>query len=298
MEKVSVIIPVYNDEKYLRLCVDTVLNQTYHNLEVILVDDGSTDQSPTICEQYRHQDHRVRVLHKQNGGVGSSRNAGLAMATGKYVLFVDNDDWLDYHHIEWLHNLLKEQDADIAIGNYNIFRNDSNQYGIYLYPNDYYQKNYTPAQWTEIQYASQYNLSQVYTVPWAKLYKRDLFRDVQYPLQAKVEDDLTTWKVYFHADKISFMNKPIYVHRLFENSVTAKVDRTSLFPLASIEQRIAFMQLAKMDPEQAKVDIANEIGAYFWRLAVYRDNINEHNKPRYHDAGLKQTILRKYGIVQ
>lgn len=298
MEKVSVIIPVYNDEKYLRQCVDSVLNQTYHNLEVILVDDGSTDQSPTICEEYRQRDHRVRVLHKQNGGVGSSRNAGLAMVTGKYVLFVDNDDWLDEQHVECLHNLLKQKNADIAVGNYSVFHPKDSRLSFFVTPKDYYQKDYTPTEWTGIQYTNEYNLSQVYTVPWGKLYKRNLFRNIQYPLKAKVEDDLTTWKVYFKANKISFINKPIYWHRLFEDSVTAKVDKTSLFPLTSIEQRIAFMRVADLDPKQAKIDIANENAAYYWRLGVYHDNFNEHNKSHYHDALLKQRILKKYGIIQ
>lgn len=297
MEKVSVIIPVYNDEKYLHQCVDSVLKQTYHNLEVILVDDGSTDQSPTICEEYRQQDSRVRVMHKKNGGVGSSRNAGLSMATGKYILFVDNDDWLDERHIEQLHKLLKEKNADIAVANFSIFHPENGVFSFFVTQKDYYQKDYTPAEWTGIQYTSHYNLSQVYTVPWCKLYKRELFNNVQYPLKAKVEDDLTTWKVYFKANKISFMNKAIYVHRLFADSVTAKVDKTSLFPLTSIEQRIAFMRSANLDPDQIKIDIANEKDAYYWRLNVYRNHLNSQNKRQYYDAIFKQRILRKYGSI-
>lgn len=124
MEKVSVIIPVYNDEKYLEQCVKSALDQTYQNLEVILVDDGSTDTTPTLCEKLHDQDQRVRVLHKENGGVGSSRNAGLAMATGDYVLFIDNDDLIDKDQIEILHDLLKKTDADIAIGNYRLLLDD------------------------------------------------------------------------------------------------------------------------------------------------------------------------------
>ena len=93
-KKVSVIIPIYNDEKYLEQCLDSVIKQTYKNLEIILIDDGSTDRTPEICEQYRERDSRIRVFHKKNGGVGSSRNAGLAMATGDYVLFVDDDDFI------------------------------------------------------------------------------------------------------------------------------------------------------------------------------------------------------------
>lgn len=120
-EKISVIIPVYNDEKYLKQCVESVLTQSYRNLEVILVDDGSTDATPAICEEFRRQDNRIRIIYKQNEGVGASRNTGLAMATGDYVLFIDHDDWLLEDHIQKLYDLLKKNQADIAIGNFNRF---------------------------------------------------------------------------------------------------------------------------------------------------------------------------------
>ncbi|MGM9891268.1 glycosyltransferase family 2 protein [Limosilactobacillus sp.] len=94
LPKVSIIVPVYNDEKYLAQCIESALQQTYQNIELILVDDGSTDNSFGICEHYRQQDQRVRLLHKTNGGIGSSRNAGLAMAAGDYVTFIDDDDLL------------------------------------------------------------------------------------------------------------------------------------------------------------------------------------------------------------
>ena len=94
-ELISVIIPIYNDEKYLESCVESILEQTYTNIEIILVNDGSTDSTPLICEQLKQQDNRIKVLHKQNGGVGDARNAGLSMATGKYISFVDNDDRME-----------------------------------------------------------------------------------------------------------------------------------------------------------------------------------------------------------
>ena len=107
-EKVSVIVTGYNYEKYLDQCVNSILNQTYSNIELILVDDGSTDNSPKICEEYRQKYDQVRVLHKKNGGIGSSRNAGLAMASGDYVLFIDNNNWLTETHIEDWCNLLEK----------------------------------------------------------------------------------------------------------------------------------------------------------------------------------------------
>ncbi len=100
MEKISVIVPVYNSEAYLENCLNSIIQQTYQNLEIILVNDGSTDGSAAICQRYKIQDPRVKVYHKPNGGVGSSRNRALEAVTGDYILFVDNDDWLELDHIE------------------------------------------------------------------------------------------------------------------------------------------------------------------------------------------------------
>ncbi|EGS36618.1 glycosyltransferase, group 2 family protein [Limosilactobacillus oris F0423] len=170
-EKVSVIVPVYNDEKYLADCVDSILHQSYQNLELILIDDGSTDNSAQICEDYRERDDRVRVLHKVNGGVGSSRNAGLAMATGDYILFVDNDDWLADDHIKKLYQHLKASGADIAAANYTEFRMADQTYRIWISDDDYYERDYSIQEWFKLQYRGDYyNMSQVFTVPWGKLY--------------------------------------------------------------------------------------------------------------------------------
>ena len=140
-EKISVIIPVYNDEKYLEQCVESVLTQSYHNLEVILVDDGSTDATPAICEDFRRQDDRIRVIYKQNEGIGASRNTGLAMATGDYILFIDHDDWLLEDHIQKLYDLLKKNQVDIAIGNFSGFLEEKKVFLFYINEGQYFEKN-------------------------------------------------------------------------------------------------------------------------------------------------------------
>ena len=109
---ISVIIPVYNVEKYLRRCVDSVVDQTYQKLEIILVDDGSLDGSSAICDEYASMDKRIKVIHKKNGGLSSARNAGLEVATGGYVAFVDSDDWIEKDTYEYCINLLAANDAD------------------------------------------------------------------------------------------------------------------------------------------------------------------------------------------
>lgn len=288
-EKVSVIIPVYNDEKYLKQCVESVLTQTYTNLEIILVDDGSTDHTPEICEEYREKYDQIRVLHKKNGGVGSSRNAGLALATGEYILFIDNDDWLEKHHIEELYKLAKENNADIAAGNFNIFYEDTSTFSYWLNDDTYFKKVYSIKEWFSLQYRTDfYNMSVVFTVPWDKLYKRSLFKNIVYPEDAPVEDDLTTWKVYLLANKIAYENKAIYTHRKIKSSVTASVSETDVFPLRSIEERIAILRLIGFDTSR-------EEAAYRYRLTLWKKHaLDKVEYLKYRNTLQKLAILKKW----
>ena len=118
MEKVTIIIPIYNVEKYLREAIESAINQTYKNLEIILVDDGSTDNSGRICDEYISVDERIKVIHKKNGGLSDARNAGLDNCTGEYIMFLDSDDFLEPDAVENMHKEIVEKDADYVIGNY------------------------------------------------------------------------------------------------------------------------------------------------------------------------------------
>ena len=113
-DMVSIIVPVYNAEKYLKRCLESIINQTYKNIEVILVDDGSVDKSPEICDEYKELDNRVKVIHKENGGASSARNIGLDAVNGEFVCFVDSDDWIEKNMIEVLLKKLKESNVDIV----------------------------------------------------------------------------------------------------------------------------------------------------------------------------------------
>ena len=292
MEKVSVIIPVYNDEKYLANCIESVQKQTYSNLEIIIVDDGSTDTTPKICEKYREDYANIRVLHKENGGIGSSRNAGLAMATGDYILFVDSDDWLEDNHIEELYNLLKKNDADIAVSNFNYFIEKRGAVGFFLKEEDYFEKTYTPEEWFAVENEAKYNMGLMFTVPWGKLYKRSLFKNIVYPISMHaVEDDLTTWKIYLLADKIVYMNKPTCFYRKHDGSITAQTARTSSYPIESVEERIGFLS-------QIGFDISRETVDYRLRLNDYlKDDLNDGDYLKYRDAKQKLAILKKYRSI-
>lgn len=123
-EKITVIVPVYNVAQYLIRCLDSIQNQSYRNLEIILVDDGSLDNCPKICEDIKQLDSRVKVIHKENGGLGFARNSGLDIATGEYVTFIDSDDWISENHIENLYCAIRNSKADVAIGSYSTARSD------------------------------------------------------------------------------------------------------------------------------------------------------------------------------
>lgn len=289
-QKVSVIIPVYNDEKYLVECVDSVLNQTYRNLEVILVNDGSTDQSAQICEQLHQKDKRIRVLHKQNGGVGDSRNAGLAMADGELLAFVDNDDLMEPNNLEKLIDLMKRHDADVAIGNFYEYLEDKHLFLNFVNKDSYFEKVYTPAELFMKAYKHEYNFSQCFTVPWGKVYKRELFETIAYPTDESADDDFTTWQVYLLADRIAFMNAPLIMYRQHSATITGNSNQAKLYSIAAVEQRIAIMSLLGMD-------ISEELKAYRWRLQVHQRELlksGSQNLVKYKNVLQRLKIIEKY----
>ena len=290
MEKISVIVPVYMSEAYLEKCLDSILQQTYQNLEVILINDGSTDGSAAICQRYKNQDARVKAYHKPNGGVASSRNRALEAVTGDYIVFVDNDDWLELDHIQSLYDLLKKTDADIAIGNFTQFIEDQGSFLIHVGADNYFEQVYSPFDWFHHQYDSKYNLSQCFTVPWAKLYKAELFKDIVYPTDQKVEDDYTTYKVYLQADKIAYMNKAIYIHRKRSTSVTRTVNLADVYPLKSIEERLTILNLIGAPQEL----LDKEIQAYKWRLSIHEEeSLKRGDMEAYQQILVKKAIETK-----
>ncbi|NQN48760.1 glycosyltransferase family 2 protein [Streptococcus suis] len=288
MEKVSVIVPVYNAGPYLKQCIDSILNQTYHNIELILVNDGSTDGSATICESYRQVDQRVRLINKRlgGGGVGAARNSALPLITGEFVLFVDNDDWLESNHIEVLYKSLKETDSDISIVNFTQFMEERSSYAFHVTEKDYFQEVFTPQEWFSREYNGRFAFSQCFTVPWCKLYKASIFENISYPEDEKVEDDYTTWKLYLMADRIVFTNLALYYHRKRETSVTKTVDSTYVFPLKSIEERVTILSLIGFD-------ISEELRAYRWRLNLHRESYLASGHMQEY-----QTCLQKIAILE
>lgn len=213
---ISVIVPVYNVEKYIEKCIDSILIQSYSNLEIILIDDGSTDTSGEICERFKHKDSRIIVIHKENGGLSDARNSGIDKATGEYITFIDSDDYISKDYIQYLYNILKETNSDISICNpVYVYENANN-----LYDEGNLDKNIIME--IDSVEALKVMLYQNYydTSAWGKLYKIKLFKDIRYPVGKLFEDMGTTYKVFLQSTKIVFSSVEKYYYLQRNNSIS------------------------------------------------------------------------------
>lgn len=212
-ELVSVIVPVYNVEKYLVKCVQSILDQTYKKIEVILVDDGSPDQCPQICDAFAQKDNRVKVLHQSNGGQGKARNAALQICHGQYVSFLDSDDVWEADYVEKLLQAILENKADIAICNYNHI-NEQGEKILNSPKTKIKRKIYTGQEAMEVAlYWNEFGVA-----PWAKLYKKTLWESVSFKTDRIYEDLATTYLVYHAANRVVFINEYLMNYRIRANS--------------------------------------------------------------------------------
>ncbi len=210
---VSIIIPVYKVEPYLSQCVDSVINQTYSNLEIILVDDGSPDNCPKICDEYKQKDLRIKVIHKPNGGLSDARNAGMKIATANYFCFVDSDDVCHTQMIEMLMKPITENETlKISACSYTKIPEKWN--GISVCKKEYSVEKKT---------AEQYMQTELWMVAWGKIYAKELFNKIEYPKGRLHEDEFTTYKLIYDAKTVAFIDSPYYLYRQREGSIMGTV---------------------------------------------------------------------------
>lgn len=218
MEKplISVIVPVYNVASFLPTCLDSILSQTYQNLEIIIVVSTSTDNSESICDVYEQRDNRITVIHSPANGLSDARNKGIEASHGEYLSFIDSDDFIAPDFIDTLCNIIKNNDCDIAQCEY--CRIPENQNTI---PDIYYSKASSRiSTYSGKEMVMKMNSSDVYIVmTWNKLYHRSLFTNIRYPFQKILEDVATTYQLYYSAKKIGHTKRPLYFHRMNPNSI-------------------------------------------------------------------------------
>lgn len=214
-ELISVIIPIYNVEKYIYRCLESVINQTYTNLEIILVDDESPDNCPQICDEYKQKDNRVTVIHKKNGGLSDARNTGINKCKGRYITFVDSDDWLPLNAIEILYYNLIKENADISSGNLKeIFKNTT-------YVNTS-EKSTTVTLNNEEAMQDLMYLHNLSNSASGKLYKKELFNHIKYPVGKLYEDLATTYRLFDISNKIVITDSIVYFYFQNSNSIMHK----------------------------------------------------------------------------
>jgi glycosyltransferase involved in cell wall biosynthesis len=279
---ISVIVPVYNVELYLDKCITSLLRQTYNNLEIILVNDGSTDNSLEICEKYQLSDNRIFIINKKNGGLSSARNAGINIAKGTYLSFVDSDDWVEEDFIDTLYNQLEKYNADISqcgsiqeviqdngISRNAIIRSEEViiMTGIEALINLQDRKTY---------------LDNV--VAWNKLYKRELFESLRYPEGMNHEDIAIIHELLYSARTIAVNRSTLYHYIQRTNSITSsKFNIKKLDTIHALERRLDFFHennepelIAITLPHYFRALLANAAGLFFSSFdnkKIYLDEI-------------------------
>ena len=237
---ISVIVPFYNEEKYLNRCLDSIINQTYNDLEILLIDDGSNDNSFNIAKEYESKDSRIKLYKQNNEGLSSARNKGLDNAQGEYILFVDGNDEIVNTMIYDLYNLLINTNCDIAIcsikeindDNYVI---DNKEEVINIIDND---DKYDMIQKDPIRSV----------VQWNKLFKKYIFDDIRFPVGKYHEDEYVIHKQLFKANKIAYTNKQLYLYYRNPNSISLNPDMKKRYDIVlAYKDRIEFFKKNKLD---------------------------------------------------
>lgn len=212
---ISLIIPVYNVENYLCRCLDSAINQTYKNIEIIIVNDGSTDGSLSIINRYASEDSRIKVINQKNYGLGEARNSGISIASGDYIAFMDSDDWMELDFLEVMYNEAEKSSADITVCGHNMIYNDFSikkclKSGIYTGKN---------------ALKSIISDKDIKSFAWDKLYKTYLFtqNNIEYPKSMYFEDMATTFKLFYYAEKVSVIDKCLYNYYQRKGSISKEL---------------------------------------------------------------------------
>lgn len=215
---ISVIVPVYNTKEYLNRCIESLINQTYRNIEIILVNDGSTDNSEEICKEYCKKDNRIRYYYKENNGLSDTRNFGIIKATGKYLSFVDSDDYVDYDFLKCLYNNLIENDADISYCSF--YRTKSLNIKNFSLTNDADTKCFNSKD--AIKSLLEKN-GTVKNYICMGLYKAELFKEIRFPIGVNFEDIAITYRLLYKSKKVVVSNKKNYYYYINCNGITKKM---------------------------------------------------------------------------
>ena len=276
---ISLIVPIYNVENYLWSCLDSIAKQTYSNIEVLLVNDGSPDGSAAICQEFVARDSRFRYIEKENGGLSDARNAGIAEAKGEFISFVDSDDWIELTYVEDLYRAALFNDAEVVVSNYQEFHQERNVYLIHLFE-DYYETHYSGEEVIQqLPLLERKDLS--FKTSWGILFARRLFDTISFPKGKTIEDTRTNYRLFAESSRLTYIHKVLYNYRVGVDSISSRITEKLLVDvLECLMERMAVYAIKG------------------WNVADERENVLTNLKMRYNqakEAGLQSTdIFKRY----
>ena len=247
---ISIIVPIYNVSPYLQLCLESIENQTFPYFEVLLINDGSRDNSKDICLEFVERDKRFKYIEQQNAGLSAARNTGILNATGEFITFIDGDDLIESNYLEELYHTALKNDSEIVVGSYKEFNEEDYNYYIHVF--DYREEHYKDRELID-------NIAQLeirgieFETSWGTLFHRRLFENVLFPVGKNIEDTRTNYKLYMESCKTSYIHKDLYIYRIRKGSLINSITESLLTDiLEALLERIAVLSLVGIDISQEK----------------------------------------------
>lgn len=292
---ISIIVPVYNIEKYIEKCIKSILRQSFKEIEVVLVDDGSTDGSLEICLKYSRLDKRVRVITKKNGGLSSARNEGIKKSKGEYIAFIDGDDFVHPQYIEKLYNTISGFDTDISVCGIEIV--DENGQVTDKLSTGVYYKQYFPfsqGKLSPIEVERRYYTEEngfIFVVAWNKLYRRQLFDNLLYDEGKIYEDEYLFSTLLRRCRNISFITDKLYFYVQRNNGITSKSKQQDKFQYIS---EIFYRRISIYENEQNQEFITRACKKFLRQIITYYYFLNKKNKSNAKNMYYK--IIKQYNV--
>lgn len=278
-ELISIIVPIFNTEKYLHQCLDSILSQSYENFECLLINDGSTDASASICREYIAKDARFRYFEKENGGVSSARNLGIERSGGAYITFIDSDDWVEFDYLEVLYSAIIQETADISVSTYRTYEMSKNQWLFHAFKRVEHQKVFSRQElFNQLMFLHSFDSS--YGFVSCKLVRKSVLAGIWFNESTHLGEDMEFWfKLYLIAEKVVFSNRDTYVYRRDLNDsryATLKHIRSD------VQQRlnfIAFLRARGMDTDNFVNALLNTL--YGMKMNLELDQLEHREVMRY-----------------
>lgn len=248
---ISVVIPIYNVSPYLRLCLESIENQTYPHFEVLLVNDGSRDDSKDICQEFIHKDKRFRYFEQENLGISVARNTGILNSNGEFITFIEGDDFVDPNYLEELYHAALKNDSEIVVANYKEFNEDDNNYYIHVF--DYKEEHFK-----QNELITKRGIE--FETSWGILFHQRLFEHIQFPVGKSMGDCFTNYKLFIESCKASYIHKDFYIHRIRKGNLIKPITEKLLSDiLDALLERIAILSLSGIDVIEEKEFLRDQL---------------------------------------